>query len=51
MDTGSAIKMIRCNSCKVTAPREVTELARPSGLTCLICGSRAIEVSVLSVNV
>ena len=33
------IMSVRCPVCNVSSPRELLELARPSGQSCLICGA------------
>jgi hypothetical protein len=33
------IKSVHCPVCNVSSPRDLSELARPSGQTCLICGA------------
>jgi hypothetical protein len=30
---------VHCPVCNVSSPRDLSELARPSGQTCLICGA------------
>jgi hypothetical protein len=32
-------RLVRCDECGVTSPRDPAELARPSGKYCLICGT------------
>ena len=32
-------KSVHCPVCNVSSPRDLSELARPSGKTCLICGA------------
>lgn len=46
MSSNSPIRMIHCHACRVTAPRDEAELARPSGRICLVCGSRLIAEAV-----
>jgi hypothetical protein len=41
---------VYCPSCGVSSPRELSELARPSGQICLICGSRLPKESVCSAD-
>jgi hypothetical protein len=38
--TGYKFRLVHCHECGVTSPRELEELARASGRTCLICGER-----------
>jgi len=42
--------MIHCPACQVTAPREEAELARPSGRSCLVCGSPLIAEAVAPIQ-
>jgi hypothetical protein len=37
--TTHEFRLIHCNECGVTSPREITELARASGRMCLVCGA------------
>ena len=30
---------VHCRACNVSSPRDLSELTRPSGETCLICGA------------
>jgi hypothetical protein len=46
MSSNSPIRMIHCHACKVTAPRDESELARPSGRICLVCGSPLIAAAI-----
>ncbi len=46
MSSSSPIRMIHCHACQVTAPRDESELARPSGWICLVCGSPLIAEAV-----
>jgi hypothetical protein len=46
MSSNSPIRMIHCHACQVTAPRDESELARPSGRICLVCGSLLIAEAV-----
>ena len=50
MSSNSSIRMIHCPACQVTAPREESELARPSGRICLVCGSPLIAAAVAPVQ-
>jgi hypothetical protein len=34
---------VYCRTCKVGSPRDRSELARPSGKICLICGAALVE--------
>jgi hypothetical protein len=37
--TAHKFRLIHCNECGVTSPREPTELERASGRICLVCGA------------
>jgi hypothetical protein len=50
MSANSPIRMIHCHACQVTAPREESELAGPSGRICLVCGSKLITEAVAHVR-
>jgi hypothetical protein len=34
---------VYCRTCKIGSPRDLAELARPSGKTCLVCGATLID--------
>jgi hypothetical protein len=48
MSSNSPIRMIHYHACQITAPRDESELARPSGRICLVCGSPLIAKAVSS---
>jgi hypothetical protein len=34
---------VYCRTCKIGSPREPSELARPSGRMCLVCGAALVD--------
>ena len=34
---------VYCHTCKITSPRDPSELMRPSGKTCLVCGATLVN--------
>jgi len=34
---------VYCRTCKIGSPRDRSELARPSGKTCLVCGAALVD--------
>jgi hypothetical protein len=42
--------LIHCSACGVTSPRDLAELARPSGRCCLVCGAELTDEAVSRVK-